>query len=91
MVEEILKVMEHRGIQHKEMAEMIGISESAFCNKANLVTDFTVSELEKMCDILGIKFQLFHTPYGWNIDAWRKKHAAETGSSTGRKVRRDCK
>lgn len=90
MVEEILKTMEHRGIQHKEMAEMIGISESTFCNKANLVTDFTVSELEKMCDILGIKFQLFHTPHGWNIDAWRKKHAAEMGS-TGRKVRKDCK
>lgn len=90
MVEEILKVMEQRGILHKEMAEMIGISEGTFCNKANLVNDFTVSELEKMCDILGIKFQLFHTPNGWNIDAWRKRRAAETGS-TGRKVRKDSK
>lgn len=90
MVEEILKTMEHRGIQHKEMAEMIGISETAFCNKATGVNDFTVSELEKMCLILGIKFQLFHTPGGWDIDAWRRKRALETGRPL-RKQRKDCK
>ena len=90
MVEEILKTMEHRGIQRKEMAEMIGISESAFCNKATADSDFTVSELEKMCIILGIKFQLFHTPGGWDIEAWRRRRAAETGNS-GRKARKDCK
>ena len=90
MVEEILETMKHRGIQQKEMAEMIGISEGSFCNKATGDSDFTVSELEKMCMILGIKFQLFHTPGGWNIDAWRKKRAAETGVS-GRKMRKDAK
>lgn len=88
MVEEILRTMEHRGIQRKEMAEMIGISESAFCNKVTGVNDFTVSELEKMCIILGIKFQLFHTPGGWDIEAWRKKRDAEHPRKRGRPVKK---
>lgn len=90
MVEEVLETMKHRGIQQKEMAEMIGISESSFCNKATGDNDFTVSELERMCMILGIKFQLFHTPGGWDIDAWRKKRVMETGEPR-RKQRKDTK
>ena len=90
MIEEILETMKRRGIQQKEMAEMIGISESSFCNKATGDSDFTVSELEKMCMILGIKFQLFHTDGGWNIDTWRRRRAAETGAA-GRKMRKDAK
>ncbi len=61
------------------MAEILGISKSTFWNKANAINDFTVSELEKMCDVLGIKFQLFHTPHGWNMEAWRRRHAAKNG------------
>lgn len=90
MVEEVLEIMKHRGITQKEMAEIIGISENVFCQKATAVKDFTVSELEKMCDVLGIKFQLFHTPHGWNMDAWRRRRAAETGRPL-RKERKDCK
>ena len=90
MIEEILETMKHRGIQKKEMAEMIGISEGSFCNKATGGSDFTVSELEKMCMILGIKFQLFHTPGGWDIDAWRKRRAMESGKPI-RKQRKDAK
>jgi len=90
MIEEILEVMKDRGIQQKEMAEMIGVSESSFHNKMRGDSDFTVSELEKMCMILGIKFQLFHTPGGWDIAAWRRRRAAETGAA-GRKMRKDAK
>lgn len=87
MVDGILETMKHRGIRHEEMAEMIGISENSFHNKATGKSDFTVSELEKMCIILGIKFQLFHTPGGWDIEAWRKKRGGQAGNS----ARKDCK
>lgn len=90
MIEEILEVMRKRGIQKKEMAEMIGISESSFYNKATGDNDFTVSEMEKMCMILGIRFQLFHADGGWDIEAWRKKRVMETGNPR-RKQRKDTK
>lgn len=77
MVEEILETMKARGITQKEMAEMIGISENSFNSRANALNDFTVSELEKMCEILGIRFQLFHTGTGWDIEAWRRRRDAE--------------
>lgn len=77
MVEEILEIMEKRGITKKEMAEMIGISESGFYSRAAAINDFTVSELEKMCEILGIRFQLFHTGKEWDIEGWRARRDAE--------------
>lgn len=90
MVEEVLETMNHRGITQEEMAEILGISKNTFWNKANAINDFTVSELEKMCDVLGIKFQLFHTPHGWNMEAWRRRRAAKDGRPI-RRERKDCK
>lgn len=88
MIEEILETMDKRGITHKEMAEMIGISENGFNNRAKAVSDFTVSELEKMCEVLGIRFQLFHTETGWDIDAWRRRRDAEHPRRRCRPVRK---
>lgn len=88
MVEEILEIMAERGITKKEMAEMIGISENSFYQRADAITDFTVSELEKMCEILGIRFQLFHTETGWDIDAWRRRRDAEHPRRRSRPVRK---
>lgn len=88
MVEEILEIMEKRGITKKEMAEMIGISENGFYRRAAATSDFTVSELEKMCEILGIRFQLFHAGKGWDIEAWRARRDAEHPRKRSRPVRK---
>ena len=90
MIEEILEIMAERGITRREMAEMIGISDASFYQRADAITDFTVSEMEKMCEILGIRFQLFHTETGWDIEAWRSRRDAEHPRRRSRPVRK-CK
>lgn len=90
MVEEILEIMEKRGITKKEMAEMIGISENGFYRRADALSDFTVSELEKMCEVLGVRFQLFHTGKGWDIEAWRARRDVRHPRSRRRPVPREC-
>ena len=77
MVEEILEIMQERGITYKEMAEIIGISENSFGERARCIRDFSVSELEKMCKVLGVQFRLVSTGTGWDIEAWRRRRDAE--------------
>ena len=74
MVEEILAVMAARGIEQKEMAEMIGLGRSTFQFRVSGRLDFTVTEIEKMCMILGLELRIEDVGGGWDIDAWRKKH-----------------
>lgn len=90
MIEEILSFMDEVGVTRKEMAEMIGLTPQEFYRRANAINDFTVTEMEKMCMILGIKFQLVHTDEGWNIEAWRKQHIMKT-RNPHRKQRKDTK
>lgn len=43
-----------KGLTQKEVAEMIGITYQSFSEKINNKSHFKVSEIIKLCDILGI-------------------------------------
>ena len=78
MVEEILAIMEARGITQKEMAEIIGLPNcNAFYYRASGNGDFTSSEVEKMCMVLGLEIRLEDVGGGWDMEAWRQKRDAE--------------
>ena len=75
MVEEILAIMEERGITGKEMAEIIGLANAnSFYYRAHGNGDFSVTEIEKMCMVLGLEIKLEDTGNGWDMEAWRQKH-----------------
>lgn len=46
------KAMKEKGIGIKEMGERLGISRTAFYRKSNGITEFTLSEIQKICVIL---------------------------------------
>ena len=75
MVEEILAIMEERGITGKEMAEIIGFTTcEAFYYRASGKGDFSATEIEKMCLVLGLEIKLIDAGNGWDMEAWRQKH-----------------
>lgn len=71
MIETLLEIMREKGIKRAEMAKMIGISERGFCEKANAHSDFTMTEVEKICMVLGYDLLLVRSGQGWDIDKWR--------------------
>lgn len=58
MVETILAEMKRRRIAKTRMADALGIWPQTFCDKAKGKTDFTASEIEKMCMILGLEIKI---------------------------------
>lgn len=89
MVEEILAIMEARGITGKEMAEIIGFATSeAFYYRASGKGDFSATEIEKMCMVLGLDIKLIDTGNGWDMEAWRQKRDAEHPRKRRRAVKK---
>lgn len=89
MVEEILAIMEARGITQKEMAEIIGLAtHEAFYYRAFGNGDFSASEIEKMCMVLGLEIRLEDVGGGWDMDAWRQKRDAEHPRKRRRSVKK---
>lgn len=74
MIEEILLIMESRGITGKEMGEMIGMTYNAFYYRASGEGDFTITDIEKMCMILGLELRLEDVGGGWDMEAWRERN-----------------
>lgn len=89
MVEEILAIMEARGITEKEMAEIIGLTTcEAFYYRASGNGDFSASEIEKMCMVLGLEIRLEDVGGGWDMEAWRQKRDAEHPRKRRRSVKK---
>jgi putative transcriptional regulator len=51
--------LKEKGINQAVAASVIGIKLNAFNNKLNGRSDFTMSEVRKLCEYLGIKSDIF--------------------------------
>lgn len=52
--EMLFKVMSDKNISIGEMGERLGMSRSAFYRKVRGISEFTMSEIQKICDILNL-------------------------------------
>jgi predicted transcriptional regulator len=52
--EKLKKVIAEKGLMHKAVAEKLGISPYGFALKLNGTTDFKVSEMNRVCEVLSL-------------------------------------
>ncbi len=50
--EKLITAMKAKGIKAKEMQESLGMSRTAFYRKSRGISEFTLSEIQKICEIL---------------------------------------
>lgn len=71
-MDEILAEMERQKITGAEMGELIGLSQSAFSCRVTGRTDFKMSEIEKICMILGLEIKLAPGKPSVDITKWNQ-------------------
>ncbi len=54
----IRKMMRSNKKNHRKMGELLGITRETFCNKMNLHYPFTLEEIIKICDYLGLEITI---------------------------------
>lgn len=58
-----------------EMAGMIGMTAAEFADCADGKESFTVPDMERMCEFLGVAWHLFqHPERAVDINDWRRRH-----------------
>lgn len=50
--EKLLAAMKQKGVRAKDMCESLGMSRTAFYRKSRGISEFTLSEIQHICEIL---------------------------------------
>lgn len=53
--QKLKKIIQDSGLKQEYIATQLGLSSYGFARKRDNLSEFTASEIEKLCDLLGIK------------------------------------